>query len=77
MNIYQTRNLPAHQLLCPDAQSTDPVDTKTHAMLDVHCTTETCYNTQISWRAVHCNESGLHSLVGDKDYDWQDLRDSY
>ncbi len=37
MNIYQTRNLPAHQLLCPDAQSTDPVDTKTHAMLDVHC----------------------------------------
>ena len=51
------------------------VDTETHAILDVHCTTEKTHDTQLGWQVACRNAGDLHSLAADKGYDWMDLRE--
>ncbi len=52
-------------------KTTALVDTKTQAVLDVHCTTEKRHDTQIGWQVALRNAGDLHSLAADKGYDWQ------
>ena len=41
----------------------------------MHCTTEKHHDTQIGWQVARLAEGDLHSLVADKGYDWQELRE--
>ncbi|WP_254809727.1 IS5 family transposase [Natronosalvus amylolyticus] len=56
-------------------KTTALVDTKTQAVLDVHCTTEKRHDTQIGWQLACRNAGGIVSLAADKGYDWQRLRE--
>ena len=56
-------------------KTTALVDTKTQAVLDVHCTTEKRHDTQIGWQLALRNAGEIASLAADKGYDWQQLRD--
>jgi len=56
-------------------KTTALVDTKTQAVLDVHCTTEKRHDTQIGWQLALCNAGEIASLAADKGYDWQRLRE--
>jgi len=56
-------------------KTTALVDTKTQAVLDVHCTTEKRHDTQIGWQLALRNAGEIASLAADKGYDWQRLRD--
>jgi len=50
-------------------------DTKTQAVLDVHCTTEKRHDTQIGWQLALRNAGEIASLGADKGYGWQRLRE--
>jgi IS5 family transposase len=56
-------------------KTTALVDTKTQAVLDVHCTTEKRHDTQIGWQLALRNAGEIASLAVDKGYDWQQLRE--
>jgi len=56
-------------------KTTALVDTKTQAVLDVHCTTEKRHDTQIGWQLALRNAGEIASLAADKGYDWQQLRE--
>jgi len=56
-------------------KTTALVDTKTQAVLDVHCTTEKRHDTQIGWQLARHNTGEIASLAADKGYDWQHLRE--
>ena len=56
-------------------KTTALVDTKTQAVLDVHCTTEKRHDTQIGWQLALRNAGEIASLAADKGYDWQRLRE--
>jgi len=43
--------------------------------MDLHCTTKKRHDTQLGWRVVLWNTGDLHSLPGDKGYDWMALRE--
>jgi len=62
---YRVRTLKATALL----------DTEGQAILDVHCTTEKRYDTQLGWQVARRNAGDLASLAADKGYDWIDLRE--
>ena len=51
------------------------VDTESHAVIDVHCTTRKTHDTQIGMQVARRNAEDLQVLLGDKGYDWQDLRE--
>ena len=51
------------------------VDTKTQAILDVHCTTGKPHDTQLGWQVACRNAGDLASLAADKGYDWMQLRE--
>ncbi|GGN85606.1 hypothetical protein GCM10009030_02290 [Haloarcula pellucida] len=48
-------------------KTTALVGTESHAILDVHCTTEKTHDTQLSWQVAR--------LTADKGYDWMELRE--
>jgi len=50
-------------------KTTALVDTKTQAVLDVHCTTEKRHDTQIGWQLALRNAGEIASLAADKGYD--------
>ncbi len=56
-------------------KTTALVDTKTQAVLDVHCTTEKRHDTQIGWQLALRNAGEIASLAADKGCDWQQLRE--
>ncbi len=56
-------------------KTTALVDTKTQAVLDVHCTIEKRHDTQIGWQLARHNACKIASLAADKGYDWQQLRE--
>jgi IS5 family transposase len=56
-------------------KTTALVDTETHAILDVHCTTKKRHDTHLGWQVARRNAGDLHSLAADKGYDWMDLRE--
>ncbi|MDG5778755.1 IS5 family transposase [Haloarculaceae archaeon H-GB1-1] len=56
-------------------KTTALVDTESHAILDVHCTTEKRHDTQLGWQVALRNAGDLASLAADKGYDWMDLRE--
>ena len=56
-------------------KTTALVDTKSHAILDVHCTTEKTHDTQLGWQVARRNAGDLASLAADKGYDWMQLRE--
>ncbi|MDL0131518.1 IS5 family transposase [Halobacterium salinarum] len=56
-------------------KATALVDTESHAILDVHCTTEKRHDTQLGWRVARRNAGDLASLAADKGYDWMKLRE--
>ncbi|WP_241996804.1 IS5 family transposase [Halorubrum sp. SD626R] len=56
-------------------KTTALVDTKTQAVLDVHCTTEKRHDTQIGWQLALRNAGKIASLAADKGYDWQQFRE--
>ena len=56
-------------------KTTALVDTKTQAVLDVHCTTEKRHDTQIGWQLALRNAGEIASLGADKGYGWQRLRE--
>jgi len=43
--------------------------------MDVHCTTKKRHDTQLGWQVTLRNAGGLHSLAGDKGYDWMVLHE--
>jgi IS5 family transposase len=53
------------------------VDVESLAILDVHCSTGKPHDTQIGWQVVKRNRknAAMEVLLGDKGYDWSDLRD--
>ena len=51
-------------------RTTALVDTKTQAVLDVHCTTEKRYDTQIGGQLACRNAGEIADLAADKGYDW-------
>jgi IS5 family transposase len=56
-------------------KTTALVDTESHAILDVHCTTEKRHDTQLGWQVARRNAGDLASLAADKGYDWMELRE--
>jgi len=56
-------------------KTTALVDTESHAILDVHCTTEKRHDTQLGWQVALRNAGNLASLAADKGYDWMKLRE--
>lgn len=52
------------------------VDVESLAILDVHCSTGKPHDTQIGWQVIKRNRDNpaLNVLLGDKGYDWDDLR---
>lgn len=56
-------------------KTTALVDTKTQAVLDVHCTTEKRHDTQLGWQLARRNAGEIASLAADKGYDWMQLRE--
>ncbi|SEO20465.1 transposase, IS5 family [Halorientalis persicus] len=56
-------------------KTTALVDTDSHAILDVHCTTEKTHDTQLGWQVARRNAGDLASLAADKGYDWMDSRE--
>ena len=53
-------------------KTTALVDTESHAILDVHCTTKKRHDTQLGWRVARRNAGDLPSLAADKGYDWME-----
>jgi IS5 family transposase len=51
------------------------VDIESQAVVDFHCTTRKTHDTQIGMQVARRNAEDLHLLLGDKGYDWQELRD--
>jgi IS5 family transposase len=53
------------------------VDVESLAILDVHCSTGKPHDSQIGWQVIKRNRDNLalDVLLGDKGYDWDDLRD--
>ena len=51
------------------------VDIESHAVVDLHCTTRKTHDTQIGMQVARRNAEDLQVLLGDKGYDWQDLRE--
>jgi len=56
-------------------KTTALIDTETQAVIDVHCTTKKRHDTQLGWQVALRNAGDLHSLAGDKGYDWMALRE--
>ncbi|NHN65682.1 IS5 family transposase [Haloarcula sp. JP-Z28] len=56
-------------------KATALVDTESQAILDIHCTTEKCHDTQLGWQVARRNAGDLASLAADKGYDWMELRE--
>ena len=50
------------------------VDIESHAVIDLHCTTRKTHDTQIGMQVARRNAGDLQLLIGDKGYDWSDLR---
>ena len=57
-------------------KTTALVDTETHAVLDVHCSTGKPHDTQLGWQVARRNAGDLASLAADKGYDWMELREN-
>jgi len=57
-------------------KTTALVDTESHAIIDVHCTTEKRHDTQLGWQVARRNAGDLASLAADKGYDWMELREN-
>lgn len=51
------------------------VDIESHAIIDIHCTTRKTHDTQIGMQVARRNAGDLQILLGDKGYDWEDLRE--
>jgi hypothetical protein len=56
-------------------KTTALVDTETHAILDVHCSTDKPHNTQLGWQVARRNTGDFASLAANKGYDWMKLRE--
>lgn len=56
-------------------KTTALVDTKTQAVLDVHCTTGKRHDTQIGLQLALRNAGEIASPAADKSYNWQQLRE--
>ncbi|WP_276278576.1 IS5 family transposase [Haloarcula regularis] len=50
------------------------VDCSTRAILDVHCSMNLPHDTQIAWKVLKRNLSNVKTVVADKGFDWDDLR---
>lgn len=53
------------------------VDVDSLAIIDVHCSTGKPHDTQIGWKVIKRNRDNPHLevVLGDKGYDWAELRD--
>lgn len=51
------------------------VDIESHAGIDIHCTTRKTHDTQIGMQVARRGTGDLQLLIGDKGYDWGDLRE--
>ena len=51
------------------------VDIGSHAVIDIYCTTRKIHDTQIGLQVARRNAEDLQVLLGDKGYDWQELRE--
>lgn len=50
------------------------VDCSTRAILDVHCSMNLTHDTQIAWQILTRNLGNIETVVADKGYDWDELR---
>ncbi len=50
------------------------VDCSTRAILDVHCSMNLPHDTQIAWQVLKRNLSTVETVVADKGFDWDELR---
>lgn len=55
-------------------KTTALVDCDTGAILDVHCSMNLPHDTQIAWQVLTRNLNDLGTVVADKGFDWDDLR---
>lgn len=55
-------------------KTTTLVDCDTGAILDVHCSMNLPHDTQIAWQLLTRNLNKLGTVVADKGFDWDDLR---
>jgi len=49
-------------------------DCSSGAILDIHCSMSRPHDTQIGWQVLQRNTELIHTLTGDKGYDWDALR---
>ncbi len=50
------------------------VDCSTRAILDVHCSMNLPHDTQIAWQVLKRNLNNVETVVADKGFDWDKLR---
>lgn len=50
------------------------VDCSTRAILDIHCSMNLPHDTQIAWQVLKRNLSSVETVVADKGFDWDELR---
>lgn len=50
------------------------VDCSTRAILDIHCSMNLPHDTQIAWQVLKRNLSKVETVVADKGFDWDELR---
>ncbi len=50
------------------------VDCSTRAILDIHCSMNLPHDTQIAWQVLKRNLSDVDTVVADKGFDWDKLR---
>jgi IS5 family transposase len=55
-------------------KTTTLIDCDTGAILDVHCSMSLPHDTQIAWQVLARNLRDLETVVADKRFDWDDLR---
>lgn len=50
------------------------VDCSTRAILDVHCSMNLPHDTQIAWQILKRNLGNVETVVADKGFDWDEIR---
>lgn len=50
------------------------VDCATRAILDVHCSMNLPHDTQVAWQVLTRNLGNVETVVADKGFDWDELR---
>jgi len=55
-------------------KTTALVDCETGVVLDIHCSMKQPHDSQIGWQVLTRNLDQLETVVADKGYDWDDLR---